>query len=117
MNIGLMLLLSLHVLSAIFWAGATFVLARTGGSGIDALRCPQFGAAGVTIITGVPLAAMLHGAAFGRQEQVLMVAVIAAVTALVVQIADRANPVRSQRIAGGLLVVTVLGMVIARYVA
>lgn len=117
MNIGLMLLLSLHVLSAIFWAGSTFVLARTGGNGIDALRRPQFGAAGVAIVTGVPLAVLLHGAAFGRQEQVLSVAVVAAVAALVVQIVDRANPARSQRIAGGLLMITVLGMVIARYVA
>jgi hypothetical protein len=117
MNIGLMLLLSLHVLSAIFWAGSTFVLARTGGSGIDALRRPQYGAAGVAILTGVPLAAIIHGGNFGRQEQVLMVAVVAAVTALIVQIIDRAHPARSQRIAGGLLVVTVLGMVIARYVA
>lgn len=117
MNIGLMLLLSLHVLSATFWAGSTFVLARTGGGGIDTLRRPQYGAAGVAIVTGAPLAAIIHGGNFGRQEQVLMVAVIAAVTALVVQILDRANPARSQRIAGGLLVVTVLGMVIARYVA
>ena len=117
MNIGLMLLLSLHVLSAIFWTGSTFVLARTGGNGIDGLRRPQFGAAGVTIVTGVPLAVILHGGAFGRQEQVLMVAVVAAVTALIVQILDRANPARSQRIAGGLLVIAVLGMVIARYVA
>ena len=117
MNIGLMLLLSLHVLSAIFWAGSTFVLARTGGSGIDALRRPQFGAAGGAIVTGIPLAAILHGGAFGRQEQVLMIAVIAAVTALVVQVIDRAQPARSQRIAGGLLMITVLGMVIARYVA
>jgi hypothetical protein len=117
MNIGLMLLLSLHVLSAVFWAGSTFVLARTGGAGIDALRRPQFGAAGVTIITGVPLAILLHGGAFGRQEQVLMVAAIAAVIALAVQIIDRAKPARGQRIASGLLVITLLGMVIARYVA
>jgi len=117
MTIGLMLLLSLHVLSAIFWAGSTFVLARAGGNGIDALRRPQYGAAGVAIVTGIPLAAMLHGAAFGRQEQVLMVAVAAALVALIVQIVDRARPARSQRIAGGLLAITVLGMVIARYVA
>jgi len=117
MTIGLMLLLSLHVLSATFWAGSTFVLARTGGSGIDALRRPQFGAAGVAIVTGVPLAVLLHGGAFGRQEQVLAVAVAAAVAALVVQIVDRAAPARSQRIAGGLLIITILGMVVARYVA
>jgi len=117
MTIGLMLLLSLHVLSATFWAGSTFVLARTGGGGIDALRRPQFGAAGVAIATGAPLAAVLHGGAFGRQEQVLAVAVVAAVLALVVQIVDRRAPARSQRIAGGLLLVTILGMVIARYVA
>ncbi|SFJ02464.1 hypothetical protein [Caulobacter sp. UNC279MFTsu5.1] len=117
MTIGLMLLLSLHVLSATFWAGSTFVLARTGGSGIDALRRPQFGAAGVAIVTGVPLAVLLHGGAFGRQEQVLAVAVAAAVIALVVQIVDRGAPARSQRIAGGLLIITILGMVVARYVA
>lgn len=117
MNIGLMLLLSLHVLSAIFWAGSTFVLARTGGSGIDALRRPQIGAAVVAVLTGAGLGAWVHGGAFGRTEQVLMVAIVASLTALIVQLVDRANPARSQRVAAGLLMIAVVGMVSARYIA
>jgi phage-related minor tail protein len=117
MNIGLMLLRSLHVLSAIFWAGSTFVLARTGGVGIEALRRPKIGAAVVAVLTGAGLAAWVHGGAFGRTEQVLMVAIVASLTALIVQLVDRASPARSQRIAAGLLMIAVVGMVSARYIA
>lgn len=117
MPIGLILLLSLHVLSAVFWTGTTFVLARTAGSNIDALRRPQLGAAVVAVLTGAGLGAWLHRGAFGRTEQVLMVAVVASLIALIVQVADRANPARSQRIAAGLLMIAVVGMVSARYIA
>jgi hypothetical protein len=117
MNIGLILLLSFHVLAAIFWAGTTFVLARTGGVGIEALRRPQIGAAVVAVLTGAGLGAWVHGGAFGRTEQVLMVAVVASLTALIVQLVDRANPARSQGIAASLLMIAVVGMVSARYIA
>ena len=117
MTIGLIVLLSFHVLAAIFWAGTTFVLARTGGAGIEILRRPQLGASIVAVLTGAGLGAWLHGGGFGRQEQVLMIAVVASLTALFVQVLDRANPARSQRIAAGLLMVAVVGMVSARYVA
>ena len=116
MPIGLILLLSLHVLAAVFWAGSTFVLARTGGAGIQALRRPQLGASIVAVLTGAGLGAWLHGGGFGRSEKVLMIAVIASLTALLVQVLDRAHPARSQRIAAGLLMIAVVGMVAARYV-
>lgn len=117
MNIGLILLLSFHVLAAIFWAGTTFVLARTGGTGVEALRRPQIGAAVVAVLTGAGLGAWMHGGAFGRTEQVLMVAIVASLAALIVQLVDRANPARGQRVAAGLLMIAVVGMVSARYVA
>ncbi len=117
MTLGLIVLLSFHVLAAIFWAGTTFVLARTGGAGIEALRRPQIGAAVVAVLTGAGLGAWVHGGAFGRTEQVLMVAIAASLIALIVQLVDRANPARGQRIAAGLLMIAVVGMVSARYVA
>jgi hypothetical protein len=33
MQIALIIALSLHVLSSVFWAGSSFTLARTGGAG------------------------------------------------------------------------------------
>ena len=36
MQIPLIITLSLHVLSSVFWAGSSFTLARTGGAGGEA---------------------------------------------------------------------------------
>lgn len=117
MTLALIVLLSFHVLASVFWAGSTFVLARTGGAGIEALRRPQLGASIMAVLTGAILAGWIHGGAFGRTEQVLMVAVVASVVALLVQQLGRAHVARSQRIAAGLLMIAVVGMVAARYVA
>ena len=52
MQIALVIALSLHVLSSVFWAGSSFTLARTGGLGGEKLFRPQMGAALVAILTG-----------------------------------------------------------------
>jgi hypothetical protein len=117
-----------------FWAGSTFALARTGATSADKLFRPQMGAAVVVAITGGVLWHLLHPLVFGSQEQALALGALAALLAASVQGAlcgpalrqlTRAdgNDVRSQaqvalgqRIAAGLLVVTVLCMAAARYV-
>ena len=71
MQIALIIALSLHILSAVFWAGTSFTLARTGGAGGELLFRPQMGAAVIAVLTGLYLGHLAHGGAFGPAEQVL----------------------------------------------
>ena len=130
----LMAVLSLHVLSAVFWAGTSFALARTGGLGGARLFRPQMGAALVAMITGAYLGSQLHAGDFGTPELMLAIGAACAVTAAGIQgrfggmairalrqgsITDvQAQPriAIGQRIAAPLLAVTVICMVISRYV-
>lgn len=129
----LVVTLALHVLAAVFWAGSTFALARAGGGFAEQLFRPQLGAATVAILSGTCLWYLLHAGAFGRMEQVLAIAAGSAVIAFAVQISGgktlrdlRAKPdseaalrrrvAAVQRVASGLLMVTVIAMAIARYV-
>jgi len=135
MQILLIVLLALHVLPGIFWAGTTFVLARTGGTAVEQLAYPQLGSATVSMLAGLALWGLLHRAGFGTFEQVLALGVVCAVAAAGVQSAvglpairrlrgaepSQAKDLRSriaqaQRIASALLAVTVICMVGARYV-
>jgi len=50
MQIALIVALSLHILSSVFWAGTSFVLARTGGIGGEQLFRPQMGAAVIAVV-------------------------------------------------------------------
>jgi hypothetical protein len=43
--------IALHVLSGVFWAGSTFVLARSGGIGAERLAYPQV----VAVLGGIVL--------------------------------------------------------------
>jgi hypothetical protein len=126
--------LAAHVLSAVFLAGSTFTLARLSGLGGERLVAPQTGAAVVAILTGGYLWHTLHGGSFGPFEQVLSIGAVAALIAIIVQIAvgfrtlaalrhDRLDQKSAQqriaiaqRIAAGLLAITVICMVVARYV-
>ncbi len=126
--------LSLHVLAAVFWAGTSFTLARTDGVGAEQLFRPQMGAAGVTVLTGGYLWSQLHRNMFGAPEQVLAVGIVCAFVAAGVQGAivgritrklskgevvgatARSRIALAQRIAAGLLAVTIVCMVAARYV-
>src|SRR5215475_5751883 len=69
--------LAAHVLSAVFWAGSTFTLARLSGLGGERLVLPQAGAAVVAILTGGYLWHSLHGADLGPFEQVLLSGIVA----------------------------------------
>ena len=133
MQIPLIITLSLHVLSSVFWAGSSFTLARTGGLGGERLFRPQMGAAVIAILTGAYLGHAVHAGSFGTAEKILAVGAFTALVAAGVQGAIGGRAVRSlrsgtadeagarlriamaQRIAAVLLAVTALCMGAARY--
>jgi hypothetical protein len=129
MQIAFVVLLVVHALSGVFWAGSTFALARSGGQGARALRWPQAGASIVAIASGAGLWGMAHRGGFGPVERALAAGALAAIAAAAVQFAGSARAARSaagggdmavavvptQRIAAGLLALTVAAMVAARY--
>jgi hypothetical protein len=132
-QLTLAIALSLHVLSATFWAGSTFALARIAGDGVGRLFAPQMGAAVVAIATGAYLWITLHEAAFGTMERLLIIGALCAIVAVVVQAAfvggalgtlskrdggNRQVPLRvviAHRVAALLLVVATAAMAAARY--
>ncbi len=134
MQIALIIALSLHILSTVFWAGTSFTLARTGGVGGEQLFRPQMGAAVIAVLTGGYLGHLVHAGAFGTAEQILAVGALAALVAAGVQGAIGGRAIRSlrtgtadeagvrsriataQRVAAALLAVTAVCMAAARYV-
>ncbi len=130
MQTALIIALSLHILSSVFWAGTSFTLARTGGAGGEQLFRPQMGAAAVAVLTGGYLGHLAHAGT----EQILAVGALAALVAAGVQGAIGGRAIRSlrngtadeaaarsriataQRVAAGLLAVTAVCMGAARYV-
>jgi hypothetical protein len=133
MQTTLIVALVLHVLSGVFWAGSTFVLARTGGDQAGRLFRPQMGAAAVAVVSGATLWFLLHRGTPGIQEHLLAVGAVSALIAAGVQ-GSSARAVRqaamatgpdgtvandrvalSQRIAAALLALTVICMAAARY--
>lgn len=134
MQTALVIALSLHVLSSVFWAGSSFALARTGGVGGEQLVFPQLGAATIAILTGGYLGHLVHSGRFGTTEQVLAAGAVCALIAAGVQaaIGPRAlmalrrgagNPedlrsriAAAQRAAAALLGITALCMGAARYI-
>jgi hypothetical protein len=130
MQLTLIFALVLHVLSGVFWAGTTFVLARTGADHADELFFPQRGAAAVAVLTGGLLWYLLHRGHFDTNEQILAVGVACAVIAGGVQFASgraalnkgadgaqrlQRRLVTGQRIAAALLAIAVTCMAAARY--
>lgn len=134
MQLTLMIVAALHVLPAVFWAGTTFVVARTGGAGAERLAFPQMGAAAVTVIAGFVLWGGLHAGSFGIVEEVLALGAVCAIVAASLQALslpavqrlravaseiDAAAPRRRiatfQRIAAGLLAMAVVCMAVSRY--
>jgi hypothetical protein len=134
MQIALVITLSLHILSSVFWAGTSFALARTGGAGGEQLFRPQMAAAVIAVLTGGYLGHLVHAGAFGTTEQILAVGALAALLAAGVQGAIGGRAIRSlrtgaadeagarsriataQRLAAALLAVTAVCMGAARYV-
>ena len=129
----LMILIILHVVPGVFWAGSTFALARDPMMGDAVLGRAQAGAAGLTILIGIVLWGINHSHAPGPQEWDLGVGAICAFVAAGVQhgmawparrrlaqgggavAADRQRAIVGHRIAALLLAVTVAAMVIWRY--
>ena len=134
MQIVLIVLIAIHVVPGVFWAGTTFVLARSGGAVAEQLAYPQIGAASVSMLAGLILWGLLHRGGFGTFEQVLALGVVCAIAAAGVQSARglpalrrlraatgseaanlRTQIAQAQRIAAGLLTIAVFCMVAARY--
>jgi hypothetical protein len=117
MQILLIILVGLHLLAGVFWAGSTFAVVRSGGAGADALFRPQMGAAVITVLAGMGLWGILHRGGMGPMEHTLALGALCAIAAAGVQGATRRkNPLKGQRIAAGLLAITVICMAIARFV-
>jgi uncharacterized membrane protein len=134
MQIALIIALSLHILSSVFWAGTSFALARTGGVGGEQFFRPQMAAAAIAVLTGGYLGHLVHAGTFGTTEQVLAIGALAALVAAGVQGAIGGRAIRglrvgktdeaearsriatAQRIAAVLLAVTAVCMGAARYV-
>lgn len=134
MQASILIVQAFHVLPAVFWAGSTFVLARTGGAEAERLVPAQVGAMAVTIIAGAILWRLTHPA-FDVTEQVLAAGAACAILAGVIQltlafpaaralktagataaIAFRRRVAIAERLASFLLAVTVICMVATRYV-
>ncbi|MBA3678231.1 MAG: hypothetical protein H0W74_12660 [Sphingosinicella sp.] len=122
------LLLVLHVVPAVFWAGSTAVLARPGTIALPLpLRAPQTGSAAGAIIFGMILWGMLHRGDAGTPEYVLGAGALCALTAFALQQlvawpALRRDPeggaarfASAQRISSILLIVALSAMVTFRY--
>ncbi|MFL6664148.1 MAG: hypothetical protein ACJ8G7_18400 [Rhizobacter sp.] len=128
MQIVFVVVLALHALSAVFWAGTTFAIARSQGQGLQALRLRQRGASIGAIVTGILLWGLAHRGGAGRYEIVLGVGALAALAAAALQFtSDRAGPaaegertsrmLRAQQRSAGLLALALLCMVLGRYAA
>src|SRR5215813_8177824 len=117
MQATLIVTVVLHVLTGVFWAGTTFVLARTGGYQAERFFRPQMAAATIAVLTGGVLWYLLHHGPAGLPEHILGVGALCAL--LAASVSKESTPSRrvavSQRIAGGLLAITVACMAAARY--
>jgi hypothetical protein len=130
----LIAVLVLHVLAAVFWAGSTFAFARMGGEGGERLFGPQMGAATVAVVTGGALWGLLHAGPPGLPERLLGIGALSALIAAGVQgvliggarrrlaqggeavAGARQRIVLAQRIASGLLALTLILMTAVRYI-
>jgi hypothetical protein len=125
--------IALHVMAGVFWAGTTITLARDPDIRAERFIHPQMGAAGMVFLTGALLWYFFHGGYFGSTEMVLALGILAAFAAAgvlgaMVRVPSRrlaganaetetqlrARMAIGERIAAWLLVVTVLCMATAR---
>src|SRR6185369_11751880 len=73
--------IGLHVLAGVFWAGTTITLARDPDIRAERFIQPQLGAAGMVFLTGALLWYFFHGAYFGSMERVLALGIVTAFAA------------------------------------
>lgn len=128
----MMILIVLHVVPGVFWAGSTYAMARDPMMGDRSLGMAQAGTAGLAILVGIILWGMNHNFA-GAQAWDLGIGALCAIVAIGVQhgmawparrrlaagtgdeAENRRRAMLGQRIAALLLVVTVAAMVTWRY--
>jgi hypothetical protein len=115
MQILIIVVIAIHLLAGVYWAGSTFVLAASGGRGAETLFRSQMIAAALAVAAGLVLWGVLVGGAAGPTEASLSVGAACAVIAAGFQGAWRKQPALSQGIAAVLLAITVVSMAIARY--
>jgi hypothetical protein len=94
-------LIVLHVLPGVFWAGSSFVLARTAAVGVERFAFPQVAAATVTIIAGMGLWRLTHAGVFATSEKVLATGAVCALAAAVLQVIALPAVRRLRSSAGG----------------
>jgi hypothetical protein len=130
MPIPLLITLGLHMAGALFWLLTSLVLGFGGNPAASKVMFrPQMVAATVAVFSGGGLWSLLHPGAFGPPEIVLAIGAVLAVAAAGVQGAMVGGAVRrlpdaaaerkillGQRIASGLLLVTLALMLLARHV-
>lgn len=131
MTVLLVILLIVHALSALFWAGSTLTLARLGAAGAAYRQFApaQAGASAITILAGIGLWGVAHRGPPSNGEWVLSIGAICALIAAGLQhgVAWRAvrrapdSPAagaafaRGQRMAAVLLSLAMIAMVTFRY--
>jgi hypothetical protein len=113
-----MVLISLHALAGVFWAGSTLALTHTSPAHklTPELFRAQMSAAVVTIAAGAALWRIVIGGSRGPLANTLGLGALCALAAAIVQIGMRRSPVMAQRIAAMLLSATIVCMVISPYV-
>jgi len=121
------IVISLHVLAGVFWAGSSITLARVGACAelYQRLWRPQIGAAVAAFLTGAYLGYTFHRNAMSAEEQALSFGMAAAILALVLQVSATVVAMRAQgggrffrvahRAPAGLLILTIIGMAGERY--
>jgi hypothetical protein len=115
MQILVILLLAIHVLAGVFWAGSTFALAHSRQAGARRLFGAQMAAATLSAAAGALLWGILHRGPPAGMEKTLAAGALCAVLAAGAQGALRKSPQLAQRIAAALLAITVVCMTVARY--
>ena len=73
--------MGLHVLSGVYWAGTTIALARDPEMRAEKFFPSQMRSAGLVMLTGALLWYFFHGAYFGSMETVLAIGVVTAFAA------------------------------------
>lgn len=124
-------LVALHAMSGVFWAGSTGAMANLNGAMAERLFPFQMGSAGAAIIAGVLLFAFYRGYSGSTSDWILIVGIAAAIIAAGLQgvlvggsrrllgtgddDGARQRMALGNRLAAGLLMLTVVTMVVAKY--
>jgi hypothetical protein len=124
---------ALHAMSGVFWAGSTGAMANLKGAGAERLFPFQMGSAGAAILAGILLFAFYRGFSGSTSDWILITGIATAIVAAIVQgalilparrelaasaeteVAARSKMASANRIAAGLLMITVVTMVVAKY--